>query len=95
MRPIIRRLLCNLLRSPFEFNMAPKKFKMKKYEKDDDDHYIVIIEPWTHGIQDIADANTVNYIAAWLRVMLRKVKEKGIVRAIYTVGQVSESICSR
>lgn len=75
--------------------MAPKKFKIKKYEKDDEDHYIVIVEPWTHGFGDIANPNAIEFIAAWLRVMFRKVTEKGIINGIFTIGQVRKNVNSR
>lgn len=75
--------------------MAPKKFKIKKYEKDDEDHYIVIVEPWTHGFEDIANPNAIELIAAWLRVMFRKVTEKGIINGIFTIGQVRKNVNSR
>ena len=66
----------------------PKKFKRKIYEKDNDDHYVVVIDPWTKGLALPHSQTRINWIGAWLRIAFRKPYERDIVKNIYTVETV-------
>lgn len=68
---------------------ANKRFKIKTYDKDVDDHFIVIVEPWTYGVEDIAgNQMAIEYVSAWLRAAFHKISEKDVVRTIFTKGKV-------
>ncbi|KAL5512540.1 hypothetical protein ACEPAG_3193 [Sanghuangporus baumii] len=62
----------------------PKKFKVKTYEKDNDDHYVVVLNPWNRGYKQRSQEQ-IDWMGAWLRIAFRKPKEKHIVKNIYSV----------
>ncbi|KAL5504539.1 hypothetical protein ACEPAH_7200 [Sanghuangporus vaninii] len=62
----------------------PKKFKVKTYEKDNDDHYVVVLNPWVQGYKSRSQEQ-IDWMGAWLRIAFRKPKEKYIVKNIYSV----------
>ena len=66
----------------------PKKFKVKTYEKDNDDHYVVVLNPWAKGHKHRCQEQ-VDWIGAWLRIVFGKPQEKHIIKNIYTV----ETVC--
>ncbi|OCB91782.1 hypothetical protein A7U60_g954 [Sanghuangporus baumii] len=62
----------------------PKKFKVKLYEKDNDDHYVVVLNPWAQGYKPRSQEQ-IDWMGAWLRIAFRRPKEKYIVKNIYSV----------
>lgn len=66
----------------------PKIKPPKQFEKDIDDHFVVVVEPWSNGIMDYRDERAINWMGAWLRIVFHKPDEMDVVRAIYTIGQV-------
>ncbi|KAL5483079.1 hypothetical protein ACEPAI_8308 [Sanghuangporus weigelae] len=69
----------------------PKKFKVKTYEKDNDDHYVVVLNPWAQGYKPRSQEQ-IDWMGAWLRIAFRRPKEKHIVKNIYSVETRSEVI---
>lgn len=67
-----------------------KKFKLKIYEKDNDDLYVVIINPWKRGHELPWSQNAINWIGAWLRLAAHKADETGVVRSIMTMSSVRD-----
>ena len=65
-----------------------KKFKLKLYEKDNDDLYVVIINPWTRGHSLPWSQNAVDWVGAWLRLASHRADEPGIVRTVMTMNSV-------
>lgn len=65
-----------------------KKFKRITYEKDSDDHYVVVLNPWANGPQKPRLKAQADFIGAWLRIAFRKPLEKNIVKTIYTLDTV-------
>ena len=65
-----------------------KKFKVKIYEKDNDDLYVVIINPWKRGYELPWSQNAANWIGAWLRLAAHRADVPNTVRSIMTMNSV-------
>lgn len=65
-----------------------KKFKLKTYEKDNDDLYVVIVNPWTRGHSVPYDQSAVNWMGAWLRLAAQKTDDGSLVITILTMESV-------
>ena len=66
-----------------------KGFKVKKYEKDNDDLYVVLINPWTRGHSLPYTQTAVNWIGGWLRLAAHRPNEPSTVISVLTMGSVS------
>ncbi|EJD08228.1 uncharacterized protein FOMMEDRAFT_25372 [Fomitiporia mediterranea MF3/22] len=70
----------------------PKKLKRTTYEKDNDDHYVVIINPWAKSFDLPRKQTQIDWIGAWLRIAFRKPYEKNVILNIYTMDTRDEVI---
>ena len=64
----------------------PKKIKKKVFEKDTDEHFVVIIIPFRDGRTRPWDKIDTNIIAEWLRRAIGSRRQS--VHAVYTLSSV-------
>ena len=64
----------------------PKKIKKKVFEKDIDEHFVVIIKPFRDGRKRPWDKIDTNIIAEWLRRAIGSRRQS--VHAVYTLSSV-------